>query len=44
MLFIGGFLISGASVIINQIIEKDLDKTDGPDYEQTVANLPCVCQ
>jgi heme o synthase len=25
MLFIGGFLISGASVIINQIIEKDLD-------------------
>src|SRR5689334_2075747 len=26
MLFIGGFLISGASVIINQIIEKDLDK------------------
>lgn len=26
MLFIGGFLMSGASVIINQIIEKDLDK------------------
>lgn len=26
MLFIGGFLLSGASVIINQIIEKDLDK------------------
>jgi len=26
MLFLGGFLISGASVIINQIIEKDLDK------------------
>lgn len=26
MLFVGGFLISGASVIINQIIEKDLDK------------------
>ncbi len=25
MLFIGGFLLSGASVIINQIIEKDLD-------------------
>jgi len=26
MLFIGGFLMSGASAIINQIIEKDLDK------------------
>jgi len=26
MLFLAGFLISGASVIINQIIEKDLDK------------------
>jgi protoheme IX farnesyltransferase len=26
MLFIGGFLLSGASVIVNQIIEKDLDK------------------
>jgi protoheme IX farnesyltransferase len=26
LLFIGGFLLSGASVIINQIIEKDLDK------------------
>jgi protoheme IX farnesyltransferase len=26
MLFVGGFLMSGASVIINQIIEKDLDK------------------
>ena len=26
MLFIGGFLLSGASVIINQIIEKDLDR------------------
>ena len=26
MLFIGGFLMSGSSVIINQIIEKDLDK------------------
>jgi heme o synthase len=26
MLFLGGFLISGGSVIINQIIEKDLDK------------------
>jgi protoheme IX farnesyltransferase len=26
MLFLGGFLISGASVTINQIIEKDLDK------------------
>jgi protoheme IX farnesyltransferase len=26
MLFVGGFLVSGASVIINQIIEKDLDK------------------
>jgi protoheme IX farnesyltransferase len=26
MLFVGGFLISGASVTINQIIEKDLDK------------------
>jgi protoheme IX farnesyltransferase len=26
MLFVGGFLISGASIIINQIIEKDLDK------------------
>src|SRR5689334_20360835 len=26
MLFIGGFLLSGASVIINQILEKDLDK------------------
>lgn len=26
MLFIGGFLMSGASVCVNQIIEKDLDK------------------
>jgi protoheme IX farnesyltransferase len=26
MLFIGGFLVSGASIVINQIIEKDLDK------------------
>jgi protoheme IX farnesyltransferase len=26
MLFIGGFLMSGSSVIVNQIIEKDLDK------------------
>lgn len=26
MLFIGGFLLSGGSVIINQVIEKDLDK------------------
>lgn len=26
MLFVGGFLVSGASVTINQIIEKDLDK------------------
>jgi heme o synthase len=26
MLFIGGFLLSGSSVIINQIIEKDLDR------------------
>lgn len=26
MLFLGGFLLSGASVAINQVIEKDLDK------------------
>jgi protoheme IX farnesyltransferase len=26
MLFIGGFLLSGASVIVNQILEKDLDR------------------
>jgi heme o synthase len=26
MLFLGGFLMSGSSVIVNQIIEKDLDK------------------
>lgn len=26
MVFIGGFLLSGSSVIVNQIIEKDLDK------------------
>jgi len=26
MLFVGGFLVSGASITINQIIEKDLDK------------------
>ena len=26
MLFLGGFLVSGASVIVNQIIEKDFDK------------------
>lgn len=26
MLFLGGFLVSGASVTVNQIIEKDLDK------------------
>src|SRR5678815_5624382 len=25
MIFLGGFLLSGSSVIINQIIEKDLD-------------------
>ncbi|MBT1705239.1 heme o synthase [Chryseosolibacter indicus] len=29
MLFIGGFLLSGASSIINQIIERDLDKLMG---------------
>jgi protoheme IX farnesyltransferase len=29
MLFLGGFLISGASIVINQIIEKDLDKLMG---------------
>src|SRR5690606_20862683 len=26
MLFIGGFLLSGASVTINQVLEKDFDK------------------
>lgn len=26
MLFLGGFLLSGASIVVNQIIEKDLDK------------------
>lgn len=26
MLFLGGFLLSGASVIVNQVLEKDLDK------------------
>src|SRR6187549_2204420 len=26
MLFVGGFLLSGSSVIVNQIIEVDLDK------------------
>lgn len=26
MLFIGGFLLSGSSIVINQIIEKDLDR------------------
>lgn len=26
MLFVGGFLVSGASIVVNQIIEKDLDK------------------
>ena len=26
MLFLGGFLVSGASIVVNQIIEKDLDK------------------
>jgi protoheme IX farnesyltransferase len=26
MLFIGGFLISGASIVVNQILERDLDK------------------
>jgi protoheme IX farnesyltransferase len=26
MLFIGGFLISGASIVVNQILEKDMDK------------------
>lgn len=26
MVFVGGFLVSGASIIINQVIEKDLDK------------------
>lgn len=26
MLFIGGFLVSGASIVVNQILEKDLDK------------------
>jgi protoheme IX farnesyltransferase len=26
MLFIGGFLLSGASIVVNQVIERDLDK------------------
>ena len=26
MLFLGGFLVSGASIVVNQIIEKDVDK------------------
>lgn len=26
MLFLGGFLVSGASIVVNQIIERDLDK------------------
>ena len=26
MLFVGGFLVSGASIVVNQIIERDLDK------------------
>jgi protoheme IX farnesyltransferase len=26
MLFVGGFLISGASIVVNQILERDLDK------------------
>lgn len=26
MLFVGGFLLSGASIVVNQIIERDLDK------------------
>jgi len=26
MLFIGGFLVSGASIVVNQILEKDLDR------------------
>src|SRR5687768_13147883 len=26
MLFFGGFLVSGASIVVNQIIERDLDK------------------
>jgi protoheme IX farnesyltransferase len=26
MLFLGGFLVSGASIVVNQIIEKDFDK------------------
>jgi len=26
MLFLGGFLVSGASIVVNQIIEKDLDR------------------
>jgi protoheme IX farnesyltransferase len=26
MLFVGGFLVSGASIVVNQILERDLDK------------------
>src|SRR5690554_2465198 len=26
MLFVGGFLVSGASIVISQILERDLDK------------------
>jgi heme o synthase len=29
MLFIGGFLLSGASIVVNQVLEKDLDKLMG---------------
>ena len=41
MLFLGGFLLSGSSVIINQIIEKDLDRLMVTHHESSVANLSC---
>ncbi len=38
MLFLGGFLMSGASVTINQIIEKDLDKVMTRTMTRPLAN------
>ncbi len=38
MVFIGGFLLSGASVTINQIIEKDLDKVMTRTMARPLAN------
>lgn len=43
-LFIGGFLMSGASVIINQIIERDLDKVMSRTMGRPLPTQRVSCQ